>query len=111
MSTILIAALVVNGVLALAYRLLRNRRGGPIVDVYGGVGLFILLLSLAGSIGAGAEGLRWVAFGYAVLFGLVVAPIWVLAVVIPARPDKLEYTLVGSYWLTLPAIAISAIAI
>lgn len=102
----LVGALVVNGLIALVHRVLRHRRGGPINDVYGGIGLCLLLLALAGGIAAGAHGLRWAALSYALVFAVVVTPVWVLAVVIPARPEPREYILVGAYWASLVAIAV-----
>lgn len=99
---------MVNGLVALVHRVLRHRKGGPILDVYGGIGLCLLLLALAGGIASGVHGLRWVALFYAVLFGLLVTPVWLLAVVIPARPRPREYILVGAYWASLLVIGVAA---
>ena len=81
------------------------------MDLYGGMALALLLVGVAAGVLAEFGWMRWVAFGYAALFALVVTPIWVLAVVIPARPDTLEKALVGAYWLSLAAIAVAALSL
>jgi hypothetical protein len=45
------------------------------------------------------------------LFGVVVMPIWVLAVLIPGSPGKLDYTFTAIYWMVLFVIVVGALAI
>jgi hypothetical protein len=44
-----------------------------------------------------------------VVFGVVVMPIWILAVLIPLRPRAPDYAFTGIYWFALLAIAVAAL--
>ena len=108
-ETTSIAALVANAAIGLAYRVYRRRKGGPIGDVWGQAVLGVLLVGVAAGLAAGVEGLRWVAFGYAALFAVVVMPIWVLGVLLPLRPRAIDYGFTMTYWVLLVLIGISAL--
>ncbi len=108
-ETTLVGALVANGAIGLAYRAYRYTKGGPIGDVWGQTVLGVLLVAVAVGIAAGAEGLRWVAFGYAALFAVIVMPVWVLGVLLPLRPRALDYGFTVTYWLLLGLIALAAL--
>lgn len=109
-QTILVAALAVNAATGFGYRVFRLTRGGPMGDVIGQaiLGALLALLAIATAMGAGWP--RWAALIYALLFGIAVMPIWVLAVLLPARPGSIDYAFTACYWLGLAIIAISAIA-
>lgn len=109
--TVLIAALALNAAVGFGYRVYRLSKGGPIADVWGQAILGVVLGVLAMGIGLGAGWLRWVAFGYALLFGLLVMPIWVLGVLLPMRPRAIDYGFTCVYWLMLAAIGIAAVVI
>ncbi len=102
---VLIAALLVNAATGFGYRVYRYRKGGPRADVVGQAILGALLVALAAALGLGAGWPRWGALAYALLFGIVVMPLWVLAVLIPLRPRALDYTFTGTYWALLVLIA------
>lgn len=108
-QTVLIAALLISGSLVFAYRLYRTTRGGPAADAAGGAALLGLLGALAWALAADMLWVRWVALAYAVLFGIVVMPIWTLAVLIPLPPRALDWGFAVLYWLTLPVIGIAAL--
>jgi hypothetical protein len=108
---LLVGGLALNGVAGFGYRLLRYRRGGPLGDVWGQAVLGVLLISLAVATALGAEWPRWPALGYAVLFALVVMPIWTLAVLIPLPPGRVDYAFTAVYWATLVAIGVAAVAL
>ncbi len=110
-ETTLVFALSVNGLLALGYRLYRFTKGGPIADAIGGAAIAVLLGVLGAFIAAGAGWPRWPALVYALLFALVVMPIWTLSVLIPLPPRAPDYAFAGLYWVTLLAIAAGAIAV
>lgn len=99
-----------NAAIGLGYRVHRLTRGGPISDVIGQAVLGVLLLGLAVATAAGAGWPRWAALVYALLFGVAVMPVWVLAVLIPLQPRALDYAFTGLYWAGLIGIAIAAIA-
>jgi hypothetical protein len=107
---VLIGALTLNAVLGLGYRIYRLSRGGPKSDVIGQAILGAVLLGLAAALVAGAGWPLWGALVYAALFGLIVMPIWVLAVLIPQRPGAPDYAFTAVYWIALVATAIAAIA-
>jgi hypothetical protein len=107
---LLVAALVVNAATGFGYRVYRYRKGGPKADVLGQAILGGLLLVLAAALALGAGWPRWGALVYAVLFGVVVMPLWVLAVLIPLRPRAVDYTFTGTYWALLILIGVAAIA-
>jgi hypothetical protein len=106
--TTLAAALVVNAVVGFAYPVYRLSRGGPMGDVWGRGILGALLLALAGAVYIAGWG-RWVAFAYGLLFAVVVMPIWVLGVLIPMRPGRLDYAFAAVYELTLVVIVLAGL--
>ncbi len=108
---VLIAALVLNAVLGFGYRLYRLSQGGPITDVIGQGLLGIMLGSLALFLAVGHAWPRWVALVYALAFGLVVMPIWVLGVLIPSSPRALDYAYTFVYVAGLVATALAALLI
>lgn len=109
--TILVVALCVSALTAFSYRLYRYGKGGPVGDVWGQGVLAVLLLGLAAALATGGDWARWPAFAYAVVFAFVVMPIWILAVLIPLPPGKLDYAFTALYWTTLVAIGLSALAL
>lgn len=108
--SVLAAALSVNAVLGLAYRVFRLTKGGPRSDVVGQAILGTLLGVTAIGAAVGAAWSRWVALVYGGLFGLAVMPVWVLAVLIPLRPKAIDYAFTGAYWLNLFVIVAAALA-
>ena len=110
-STVLSAALCVNAVGGFIYRLFRLSKGGPLGDVLGQAVLGILLLALAVASAVGASFAAWASLLYAVLFGVVVMPLWVVAVLIPLRPQRLDLIFTAVYWLTLIVIAVAGLAL
>ena len=108
---VLVVALLVNAASGLGYRVYRLSRGGPRADVVGQAILAALLVGLAGALLAGAGWPRWGALAYGLLFGVVVMPLWVLAVLIPLRPRAIDYAFTGVYWVMLAAIVLAAIAL
>jgi len=99
-----------NAAVGFGYRVYRLTKGGPISDVIGQAILGVLLIGLAIAAASGAGWPRWGALIYALLFGVAVMPVWVLAVLIPLQPRWIDYAFTGLYWAGLVAIAISAIA-
>ena len=110
-ETLLAAALVLNALLGFGYRLFRFFKGGPLGDVVGQAILGALLVGLAVAVGAGAGWARWAALAYGLLFGLLVMPIWTLAVLLPMRPTRLDYAFTVTYWGALVVIVAAAIAL
>ena len=108
---VLVAALTLNAVIGLGYRVYRLSKGGPIVDVWGQAALGVLLAAAAIGLAAGGTWLRWPALVYALIFGFVAMPVWVLGVLLPMRPRALDYAFTAVYWTALAAIAIAAIAL
>ena len=108
---ILVAALIANGAIGLGYRVYRRTKGGPIADVWGQALLGVLLTGLAIGIVAGAGWLRWAALTYAVLFALLVMPVWVLGVLLPMQPRALDYTFTVVYWALLLVIGTAALLV
>ena len=106
---VLATALIANGAIGLGYRVYRRTKGGPIADVWGQTLLGVLLAGLAIGIVAGAAWLRWPALAYAVLFALLVMPVWVLGVLLPMQPRALDYTFTVVYWALLLVIGIAAV--
>ncbi|MBA3350371.1 MAG: hypothetical protein H0T12_07420, partial [Actinobacteria bacterium] len=96
-------------VLGFGYRVHRLAKGGPLADVTGQAVLGLLLGVLAVAVSLGAGWARWAALSYALLFGVVVMPVWVLAVLIPLPPARIDYLFTATYWLTLITIVISAL--
>ena len=107
--TLLVAGLSLNAVSGFSYRLYRYRKGGPLGDVYGQAVLALLLLGLAFATAGGGDWARWPALAYAVVFAIVVMPIWTLAVLIPLPPGALDYAFTAVYWVTLVAIGAAAL--
>jgi hypothetical protein len=107
---ILAVALAVNAVTGFAYRVYRLTKGGPMADVLGQavLGIFLGVLALGAALDAGFA--RWPALIYGALFGLVVMPIWVLAVLIPQRPGPVDYGFTALYWSVLLLIVVAAFA-
>jgi hypothetical protein len=110
-GAVLAGALVANALLGFGYRVYRLSKGGPMADVAGQavLGTLLALLGLAAALGAGW--VRWPALVYALLFALVVMPIWTLAVLIPLPPRGADYAFTGVYWATLVVIVIAALAL
>ncbi|HEX2056804.1 MAG TPA: hypothetical protein VHI71_00405 [Actinomycetota bacterium] len=108
---VLVAGLLVNASIGLGYRVYRLSRGGPKSDVVGQAILGVLLAGLAVALAEGAGWPRWGALVYGLLFGVVVMPIWVLAVLIPLQPRAIDYAFTALYWAMLVAIVAAAIAV
>lgn len=107
---VLIAGLLLNAATGLGYRVYRLAKGGPKSDVVGQSILGVLLAGVAAALVAGAGWPRWAALAYGLLFGVVVMPIWVLAVLIPLRPRAIDYAYTGVYWTVLILIVVGALA-
>lgn len=105
----LAVALVVNAVLGLSYRIYRAARGGPRADVVGQALLGALLLIVAGFAMSGAGWPRWVALAYGLLFGVIVMPVWLLAVLIPLPPRAGDWAFTVIYWAGLALIVVAAL--
>ena len=108
---VLVSALAFNAVIGFGYRVFRLSKGGPLGDVLGQGILAVLLGGLAVGAGGGEGWARWSALVYALLFGVAVMPIWVLAVLIPLRPGGIDYAFTAAYWVVLGLIAVAAIAV
>ena len=108
MKTVLVVALMLNAGLGFGYRLWRFFKGGPLGDVVGQAILGALLVGLAVAVGAGAGWARWAALGYGLLFGLVVMPVWTLAVLLPMQPGRPDYAFTVAYWGALAAVVVGA---
>ena len=102
------AGLSLNAVLGFGYRVYRLSKGGPLGDVIGQAVLGLVLIGVAVGVGAEWGWVRWVALAYAVLFAVIVMPVWVLAVLIPMKPTAVDYSFTIVYWLGLATIAIAA---
>ncbi|MFN2595289.1 MAG: hypothetical protein ABR579_10420 [Actinomycetota bacterium] len=110
-QVVLAAALAANAVLGLGYRLYRFTKSGPLADVVGQAILGALLLGLAAAVLTDQGWARWPALGYALLFAVIVMPVWTLGVLLPMRPQAIDYTFTGIYWFALAVIAVAAIAV
>jgi len=108
---ILAGALGLNAATGFGYRVYRLTKGGPLADVIGQAILAVLLIALAIATATGAGWPRWAALIYALLFGVAVMPVWVLAVLIPLRPGSVDYAFTALYWVCLAAIIAAAIAL
>ena len=106
---VLVTALALNATLGFGYRVFRLSKGGPLGDVVGQAVLGAILLLTALGIAVGVGWVRWVALAYALAFGLVVMPIWVLAILIPLPPRPADYAFTVGYWLALGVIAVAAV--
>lgn len=107
----LVVLLGVNAVVGFGYRVFRLTKGGPLSDVIGQAILGLVLVGLALAAATGAGWPRWVALIYALLFGVAVMPVWVLAVLIPLEPRWIDYAFTAVYWAALVGIAVAAIAL
>ena len=105
---VLVVALAVNAAIGFGYRVYRLTRRGPLGDVIGQAVLGVLLAGLSVAVALGAGWARWAALAYALLFGLLVMPVWVLAVLIPSDPRRIDYVFTATYWILLVLIAIAA---
>lgn len=110
-ANLLVAALAVNAATGFGYRVYRLTKGGPIGDVWGQAILGVALALVAAGIALGVGWLRWVAFGYALLFGVLVMPVWVLGVLLPLRPRAVDYVFTVTYWVLLGVIGVAAVAL
>ncbi|MFP5298963.1 MAG: hypothetical protein ACLGHL_08260 [Actinomycetota bacterium] len=108
-STALVISLAISAASVFGYRVYRLSRGGPLADAVGGAVLATMLIALGVLESAGASWARWPALVYAVLFGVIVMPIWTLAVYIPSRPGALDHAFIGVYWLSLVAVGLTAV--
>ncbi|MPZ90691.1 MAG: hypothetical protein GEU68_03515 [Actinobacteria bacterium] len=106
-----VSALVVNALLGFGYRLYRLPRGGTRADVNGQALLGVILIAMAVALGFGAGWPRWPALVYGLLFGIVVMPIWVLAVLIPGSPGRPDYIFTALYWIVLFLIVGGTLAV
>ncbi len=110
-QTVLVGALLLNAVLGFGYRVYRLSKGGPLGDVIGQAALGILLIGLALAVALGGGWARWPALVYGLLFGLLVMPVWTLAVLIPLRPERVDWAFTGFYWAALALICVAAFAL
>jgi hypothetical protein len=110
-QNILVGSLAVNAALAFGYRLYRLSKGGPLGDVVGQGILAALLAAMAIAVASGVGWVRWAALGYGLLFGVLVMPVWTLAVLLPLPPKPPDYGFTIVYWLTLAVIVIASIAL
>ena len=108
---VLVAGLLLNAASGLGYRVYRFRKGGPKSDVVGQSILGILLVGVAVALAEGAGWARWPALAYGLLFGVVVMPLWVLAVLIPLRPRAIDYAFTAVYWTVLALVVVAALAV
>jgi small-conductance mechanosensitive channel len=108
-QTVLVVALGLNAALGFGYRVYRLTKKGPMADVVGQALLSAILVVLAlGAAGDHSWG-RWGALVYGLLFGLIVMPVWTLAVLLPLPPGRVDYAFTGVYWAGLAAIVLAAI--
>jgi hypothetical protein len=107
---LLASALALNAALGFGYRVFRLTKGGPMGDVAGQAILGVMLAALAMAVALDTGWARWVALAYGLLFGLVVMPIWVLAVLLPLPPRRIDYAFTALYWVGLAVIVVAAIA-
>lgn len=108
---LLVGFLGLNAVLGFGYRAYRLTKGGPLGDVTGQAILGLLLGGIALGVAAEQGWARWAALVYGVLFGLIVMPLWTLAILIPMRPEKIDYAFTAVYWTTLVVIVVAALAV
>jgi hypothetical protein len=110
-QNILVGSLAVNAALAFGYRLYRLSKGGPLGDVVGQGVLAILLAAMAVAVASDVGWVRWAALSYGLLFGVVVMPVWTLAVLLPLPPKAPDYAFTIVYWLSLLVIVAAAVAL
>jgi len=109
-EVVLVAGLALNAILGFGYRVHRLAKGGHLGDVIGQAVLGVLLIGLALAVVLDQGWARWPALGYALLFGLAVMPLWVLAVLIPMGPRAIDYAFTATYWILLLLIGAAAVA-
>jgi hypothetical protein len=109
-QVVLVCALAFNAALGFGYRVYRLTKGGPMGDVVGQAILGVILAGLAVAVAMDVGWARWVAFGYGLFFGIVVMPIWVLAVLLPLPPRRIDHAFTALYWLGLVVIVVAATA-
>jgi hypothetical protein len=109
-ATVLVGALSLNAAIGVGYHTYRLTRGGPLSDVTGQAILGALLTLVAVGVAQGWAPARWISLAYALIWGLVVMPIWVLAVLIPMGPRWHDYAFTGVYWVGLGIVAAASIA-
>lgn len=102
-------SLIFVAVLGFIYRAYRMTKGGPAADVWGQgiLGLCLVLIALGVSPDVGWP--RWSALAFAVVFGVVVMPVWVLSVLIPMRPGVVDYVFTAAYWSGIVIVGIAAV--
>jgi hypothetical protein len=110
-QVVTVTGLVLNALLGFGYRLYRLPRGGSRADVNGQALLGVMLIALAVALSFGAGWPRWPAIVYGLLFGVLVMPIWVLAVLIPSSPGRVDYAFTVVYWILLFVIVGGAVAL
>ena len=110
-EAVLAVALALNAALGFGYRVYRLSRGGHLGDVIGQAVLGVVLLGLALVVVLDQSWAAWPALGYALLFGLIVMPLWVLAVLIPMGPRAFDYAFTVAYWLLLLVIGVAAVLV
>ncbi len=102
-------ALAFNAAAGFGYRVYRLTKGGPVGDVIGQAILGAMLAALAIAVVLDYGWARWSAVIYALLFGVAVMPVWVLAVLIPSEPRVPDYGFTVAYWCALVLVVISAL--
>jgi hypothetical protein len=105
----LVVALALNAALGFGYRVYRLAKGGPMADVIGQAILGGALIALSVAVALDVGWARWPALVYGLLFGLVVMPVWTLAVLIPLKPGAPDYAFTILYWTDLFVIAGAAL--
>ena len=108
---LLVAALSLNAALGFGYRVYRLAKGGPLSDVLGQAVLAVLLVGVAIGSASGWAWARWGALAYGLLFGIIVMPLWTLAVLIPLRPRGPDYLFTSLYWAGLLLTVVAALAL
>lgn len=109
-KTILVVCLALTAALGLGYRIYRWTKKGPPGDVWGQAVLAAVLIALAVGVGRDWTWARWASVGFGAFFGAVVMPLWVLAVLIPMRPRRLDIAYTAAYWALLIVLVIAGIA-
>jgi hypothetical protein len=108
---VLIVALIANALLGVGYHTFRLTKGGPIGDVVGRAVLGVVLIGLAVAVGLEVGWAPWAALIYGLLFGLAAMPVWILAVLLPMEPGKLDYAFTAIYWACALLVIPAAIAV
>lgn len=108
---VLVGALGLNAALGFGYRVYRLTKGGPLGDVIGQAVLGLVLIGLAAAVSAGQSWGSWGALIYGLLFGFAVMPVWVLAVLIPSDPKRVDYAFTAVYWAILLLVIAAAILV